>query len=250
MSFVHVSKTGEIATVTLSRGKVNALNEPMLREIRTSFQDLEKSDEVRAVILTGRGKFFSFGFDIPELLSYSKDDFIRYLTTFANFCSYLFLFPKPVIAALNGHTIAGGCMLANACDLRVMVSEKAKIALNEITFGASVFAGSVAILKFCVGSRNAETILYSGTMYSPDEAARLGLVDQIVPAENLMQAAEKAAVDFASKSAAAFSSIKGLLRGPIAEEMAKREQDSLHEFADIWYSEETWAKLQDIKIHS
>ena len=235
MSFVQVSKTGEIATVTLARGKVNALNEPMFREIRTSFQDLEKSDEVRAVILTGRGKFFSFGFDIPELLSYSKDDFIRYLTKFTNFYSYLFLFPKPVIAALNGHTIAGGCMLANACDLRVMVPEK---------------AGSVAILKFCVGSRNAETILYSGTMYSPEEAARLGLVDQIVPAENLMQAAEKAAVDFASKSAAAFSSIKGLLRGPIAEEMATREQDSLREFADIWYSEETWAKLQDIKIHS
>jgi len=87
-------------------------------------------------------------------------------------------------------------------------------------------------------------------MYSPDEAVRLGLVDQIVPAENLMQAAEKAAVDFASKSAAAFSSIKGLLRGPIAEEMAKKEQDSLCEFADIWYSEETWANLKDIKIHS
>ncbi len=173
MSFVHVSKKGEIATVTLARGKVNALNEQMFREIRTSFQDLEKSSEVRAVILTGRGKFFSFGFDIPELLSYSKDDFIRYLTKFANFCSYLFLFPKPVIAALNGHTIAGGCMLANACDFRVMVAEKAKIALNEITFGASVFAGSVAILKFCVGSRNAETILYSGTMYSPCEAVRL-----------------------------------------------------------------------------
>jgi 3,2-trans-enoyl-CoA isomerase len=250
MSSVHVSKTGEIATVTLARGKVNALNEPMFREIRTSFQDLEKSDEVRAVILTGRGKFFSFGFDIPELLSYSKDDFIRYLTKFASFCSYLFLFPKPVIAALNGHTIAGGCMIANACDCRIMVSEKAKIALNEITFGASVFAGSVAILKFCVGSRNAATILYSGAMYSPDEAARLGLVDQIVPAENLMQTAEKAAVDFASKSAAAFSSIKDLLRRPISEEMAKREQDSLREFADIWYSERTWANLEDIKIHS
>ena len=87
-------------------------------------------------------------------------------------------------------------------------------------------------------------------MYSPDEAVRLGLVDQIVPAKNLMQTAEKAAVNFASKNAAAFSSIKGLLRGPIAEEMAKREQDSLREFADIWYSEKTWANLEDIKIHS
>jgi enoyl-CoA hydratase/carnithine racemase len=143
MSYVRVSERDGIATVTLARWKVNAFNEPMVDEIRARFETLESEQDVRAVILTGRGKFFSFGFDVPDLLSYSKDDFISYLTKFTDLYTYLFMFPKPVVAALNGHTIAGGCMLATACDCRLMVSENAKIALNEITFGASVVAGSV-----------------------------------------------------------------------------------------------------------
>ena len=105
----------------------------------------------RSVILTGTGRFFSFGFDIPEFLSYSKGEFEGYLDAFTDFYRYLFRFPKPVVAALNGHTVAGGCMMAIACDHRLMVDGKAKIALNEIGFGSSVFAGSTAILVYCIG---------------------------------------------------------------------------------------------------
>jgi enoyl-CoA hydratase/carnithine racemase len=92
---MQVSKDGEIATVTLNRGKVNALNEPMVEELTKSFEDLETDNEVRSIIFTGSGKFFSFGFDVPEFLNYSKSDFIRYLEKFTNFYTYLFLFPKP-----------------------------------------------------------------------------------------------------------------------------------------------------------
>lgn len=250
MNFVEVFKTNGIATVTLARDKVNALNEPMVEQIRHSFEELEKDTQTKAVILTGRGKFFSFGFDIPEFLNYAKDDFVRYLIKFADLYGYLFLFPKPVIAALNGHTIAGGCMLAATCDHRIMVSEKAKIALNEITFGAPVFTGIVEILKFCVGSKNAEAILYTGNLYSPQEAIKLGLVNQIVSIENLYEEAEKTALDFAQKHTAAFRTIKNLLRQPVVDEIFKREASSIHQFVDIWYSEETWANLQEIKIHS
>lgn len=250
MEFVQVSKADGLATVTLVRGKVNALNEPMIEELRYNFENLEKDKATKAVILTGRGKFFSFGFDIPEFLSYPKDDFVRYLIKFADFYRYLFLFPKPVVAALNGHAIAGGCMLATACDYRVMVPEKAKIALNEITFGASVFAGIAEILKFCVGSKNAATILYSGNLYSPQEALELGLIDQIEALENLLETAGKTAKDLAQKNAAAFQSIKNLLRQPIVKEIVEREKGSIHEFVDIWYSAETWANLQEIEIYS
>lgn len=250
MDFVKVSKVNGIATVTLARGKVNALNEPMVEQIRHSFEALEKDAKTKAVILTGQGKFFSFGFDIPEFLTYAKDDFIRYLIKFADLYGYLFLFPKPIIAALNGHTIAGGCMLATTCDHRIMVSEKAKIALNEITFGAPVFTGIVEILKFCTGSKNAETILYTGNLYSPQEAIELGLIDRIVSPENLIKEAEKTALEFGQKNTAAFKTIKNLLRQPVADKMSKRETSSINEFVDIWYSEETWANLQEIKIHS
>jgi len=250
MDFVSVSMKDGIATVTLNRGKVNALNEPLIEQLNGCFADIETDRSVRSVILTGQGKFFSFGFDIPEFLSYPKESFTRYLKKFTGLYTSLFLFSKPIVAALNGHTIAGGCMLALTCDTRIMVSEKAKISLNEINFGSSVFAGSVEMLKFCVGSKNAETILYSGAMYSAEEAIRLGLIDRISSPEDLMDGARKAALDLAGKDGSAFKSLKGLLRKPVAEEMVNREKDSIREFVDIWYSEKTRRNLEEIKIHS
>ena len=250
MSFVHVSIDGEIATATLSRGKVNALNEPVVEELTKSFEELATDDEVKSIILTGSGKFFSFGFDVPEFLSYPKNDFVRYLEKFTNLYTYVFSFPKPVVGALNGHTIAGGCMLATACDLRLMVTGKAKISLNEITFGAPVFAGSLEMLRYWVGPRNAQSIVYSGAMYSAEEAFQLGLVDQVSPEDALTEDARKVAQELAQKDSAAFRSIKHLLRTPVAENMIKREKDAILEFVDIWYSKQTWEKLKEIKIHS
>jgi enoyl-CoA hydratase len=237
-----------IATVTLARDKVNAVDEEMVDELRVCLDGLKDDDAVRAVIFTGRGKFFSFGFDIPRFLSYAKPDFIRYLTKFTHLYTELFVFPRPVVAALNGHTIAGGCMLALACDARLMSRGRGKISLNEITFGASVFAGSVEMLKHCAGPRNAETILLSGAMFDAEEARALGLVDRVTGEEELMAVATARAEELADRDRAAFSSIKGLLRGPVAQEMRRREEASILEFTEIWYSESTWKQIERIKI--
>jgi len=250
MNFIDVTREAEIATVTLNRGKVNAFNENMIDQVRSCFEDLANDDDVKATIITGQGKFFSFGFDIPEFLSYSKESFIRYLTKFTDLYTYLFTYPKPVIAALNGHTIAGGAMMALACDLRIMVTGKAKISLNEITFGSSVFAGCVEMLRYCAGFKNAQKILYSGAMYNANEAIELGMIDQVSTAETLSNYAKARAMDFSRKDSPAFRSIKLLLRNPIAKEMILREKVSIQEFADLWYSESTWKNLQEIKINS
>jgi len=249
MSFVLATKEMGIATITLRRGKVNALNEPMVEEIGDSFRTLETDSEVKSIIFTGNGKFFSFGFDVPEFLRYAKRDFVRYLEKFTNLYTYLFQFPKPIVAALNGHTIAGGCVLATACDFRVMASGKGKIGLNEITFGAPFFAGSAEMLRFCVGSRNAQSILYSGAMYSAEEAFGLGLVDQVSSEDVLAQDARKVAGELGEKDSSAFANMKMILRKPIAEEMVKHEKDYILAFSDIWYSETTWEKLKKIKIY-
>ena len=249
MNFVEVEIREGIATVVLTRGKVNSLNGLVVNELREQLKALEVDKDLKALVLTGRGKFFSFGFDIPEFLSFTKEEFTDYLTNFTDLYTYLFLFPKPVVAALNGHTIAGGCMLALACDNRVMVAGKSKISLNEIAFGSSVFAGSTEMLRFWIGNANATKVLYSGTMYSAEEAMSLGLVQEVLTEDNLLVQAKKIALDLSSKHPAAFASIKSLLRKPIAEDMMKRERTSILEFVDIWYSEPTWANLQNIKIN-
>ena len=248
MNFVEVEVSSDIATVFLSRGKVNALNALVVDELKACLSALEGDRDLKALILTGRGKFFSFGFDIPEFLGLTQEAFTDFVTNFTELYTRLFLYPKPVVAALNGHAIAGGCMLALACDNRVMAAGKSKIALNEIAFGSTVFAGSTEMLRFLVGNANATEILYSGALYSAEEAMRLGLVQAVIPEEDLMVAARRIATNLASKPAAAWASIKALLRKPIAEAMMQRERKSIRELVDIWYSEPTWAKLQDIKI--
>ena len=178
MGSFSVSNEDGLATLTISRGRVNALNEPLVEEIDKFFVDMEAESAVKALVLRGAGSFFSFGFDVPEFLGYSKAQFIRFITKFDDLCTRIYLFPKPVVAALNGHTVAGGCVLALACDYRVMVKGKARIGLNEITFGAPLFTGGVEMLRSLVGDRNAERILLLGRLYSSEQAHALGLVDE------------------------------------------------------------------------
>jgi enoyl-CoA hydratase/carnithine racemase len=139
-------------------------------------------------------------------------------------------------------------MLAMAGDNRIMVDGKAKISLNEVTFGSSLFAGSLAMLKFWVGPRLAQQAAYSGQMYRAGDALQLGLVDQVTAIDGLAGEARSKARELAVKDPAAFTSIKKLLREPVAAAMTPREQASVLEFADIWYSERTWANLQRIRI--
>lgn len=247
MSFVEVQMHDGIATVVLERGKVNALNPVVVEELSATFSALQSNTAAGAVVLTGRGKFFSFGFDIPEFLSYTREEFTNFVTSFTAFYRNLFIYPKPLVAALNGHAIAGGCMIALACDTAIIAQGSAKISLNEIAFGSSVFAGSTEMLQFRTGSR-ASDVVYSGAMYSLVEAQEIGLVAELVAPEGLLDRAREIAGELASRRPAAFSSIKSLLRKPIADAMASREAASIHEFVDIWYSEPTWTNLRSITI--
>jgi Delta3-Delta2-enoyl-CoA isomerase len=249
MEYIFRTDQDGIARVAIRRGKVNAFNDAVIEELSRTFGELALDPSVRAITLTGTGKFFSFGFDIPQFLGYNKEQFTRYLTNFTRLYREIFLHPKPVVAMLNGHTIAGACMIATSCDYRVMVTGKARISLNEINFGSSVFAGSVEMLRRLVGPRNAESILYSGAMYTAEEALRMGLVDQVVSEADLEDEAGKVAREYAARDPDAFRSIKGLLRRAAAEQMEKTEKDSIEEFVKIWYSEKTWARLQGKTIH-
>lgn len=250
MTSVRLSIEEGIAEVRLERGKVNALNEQVVDELAGCFRELANDAQVRGILLTGTGKFFSFGFDIPEFMGAPRVAFARYLEKFTGLYRDLFVHPKPVVAAINGHAVAGGCMLATACDARVMVKENAKIGLNEISFGSSLFAGSLALLRFWVGDRRAQEAAYSGALYTAEQALALGLVEATVADAALLDEARRRLQEHTAKSPTAFRSIKLLFRQPILEEIQRREADSVREFAEIWYSPETRRELEKIKIRA
>ncbi len=248
MQFIETSQKDSIVTLTLSRGKVNALNEEVLDEFRRVLEDIEQDDKIDAVILTGEGSFFSFGFDIPAFYDHSPEDFRVFIEKFTSFYTYLYLYPKPVIAAINGHAVAGGCMICNSCDFRILAQGKAKMALNELTFGATVFAGSVAILTAMTGQENAERILITGYLFDNEQSLKHCLANEIIAADELLVRAHRKAEKYGKQYGPAYASIKRLLRQPIVDSYKDREQASIDEFIDIWYSDTLRENLKGITI--
>ena len=248
MKFLDVSLDGEIVTVTMVRPKVNALNEELVDELRACFGKLSKDKGVKAVILTGQGSFFSFGFDVPGFMNYKKKAFERYMRKFSKLTQTIFMFPKPVIAGLNGHAVAGGCILALSCDYRVMIKGKPKISLNELTFGSTVFTSVTEYLRLAVGSRNAEKVLYSGKMYAADEAVSIGLIDEAVTERRLRSVLSKIAIEYSQRDGKVFRSVKKLLRSDTAKLVDRGEKKSISQFVDIWYSKSTRKNLAKIEI--
>ncbi len=248
MTYVTEETSDGIATLTLSRGKVNAVNMEVLAAITASLESARADGGVRAVVLTGRGRFFSFGFDVPWLYDLPREACGRFVTEFSALLLRLYTYPKPVVAALNGHTIAGGCMLALACDRRIMAREAGKISLNEVTFGSTVFAAPVAMLRAVVGTRIAEQVLLSGAMYAPDEALALGLVDEVVAPEVTLSTAGERARELAAGNPVAFAHLKRLVRGPVLEEIRSNSTASIEGFLNLWYSPSAREQLRGIEI--
>ena len=248
MKMIEIVEKYGVATVTMGRDKVNAISNQLIDQLRACLQEIENDASINALVFTGRENFFSFGFDVPELLTMDREETFAFLTNFTSLYTYMFVFPKAIVGAVNGHAIGGGCMLTTVCDYRIMASEGIKIALNEINIGASVFAGAVAMLIAAVGHRNAEKILLSGNMFDAKTALEYGLADAICSREDLAAEAAKKAEEFAGKDRAPFMSIKNLVRLPIAEEMKKREEASIREFIEIWFTDETRDKLRKVVI--
>jgi len=129
-----------------------------------------------------------------------------------------------------------------------MISGKAKIALNEMTFGSSLFSCVTEPLKYAVGPKKAEQIIYSGEMYSAQEAFNIGLVDRIPSGDEFDAVVSESALDFAGKDIHAFASIKRMLKKEILNTIESYEMETISEFVDIWYSRSTRANLSKIEI--
>ncbi|MFG0256722.1 MAG: enoyl-CoA hydratase/isomerase family protein [Phycisphaerales bacterium JB043] len=235
-----------VCVVRLERGKVNALIPEVLEEFTDLLGSLRR-EGARSIVLTGSGSFFSFGFDVPHMLDWTRERFGEFLRRFCALYRELFLLPIPVVGALNGHAVAGGCLLALTVDQRVMARGKAKISLNEVTFGASIFAGAVEMARFQLGDRVASRMLLTGEMFDGDEALRLGIVDRLADPERVVDEAIEIAAGL-GKNAEAYASLKRMLRTDAGSRMESREEESIESFLDIWYSPETRQQLELITI--
>jgi len=184
-------KKGAIAYVTLNRPKVlNALNQRTWEDLRAAFEDARDDAEVRGVILTGAGdKAFIAGADISELSHVTAIEAEKSSTYGQEVLNLIENLGKPVIAAINGFALGGGCEAAMACTIRV-ASEHAKFGQPEVTLGLIPGGGGTQRLPRLIGKGRALQIILSGEMISAQEAFRIGLVNEVVPAAELTTRAE------------------------------------------------------------
>jgi len=201
----------DVAVVTITREKaLNALNAEVISELHGFFAGNWMERDFRCVIITGAGKAFVAGADIGEL---SKLDVAGAVKT-AEIGQYLMKtvenFPCPVIAAVNGFALGGGCELAMACDIR-LASEKAKLGQPEVNLGVIPGYGGTQRLARLVGRGKAKQLIFTGDMIDAVEAHRIGLVDEVYPPDELMDKAMEMAKKIVSKSFPSIRAAKELI---------------------------------------
>lgn len=191
LEYVRVEWDGDLAVVTVDRQeKLNALNAEVVREIGTVFEELRTDDDVRGVILTGAGdKAFVAGADIGELATMNSVSGVQVSRDGQDVFRAIERFPKPVLAAVGGYALGGGCELALACHMR-LASEGARFGLPEVGLGIIPGYGGTIRLARLIGLGRAIELTLTGDMVKADRALAIGLVSAIVPQENLLDEAK------------------------------------------------------------
>ena len=200
-----------IAYVTVNRPKaMNALNSQELDELYQAFQQLGASDEVRVIILTGEGKAFVAGADIAEMSEMNAIEAREFGKKGHQLMNFIHNVEKPVIAAINGFALGGGCELSMACDIRIC-SDKAKFGQPEVGLGLIPGFGGNLRLTRLVGKGMAKYMIMTAEMIDADDAFRIGLVQKVFPAEELMAGAEAIAKKICAQAPIAIKYAKDVI---------------------------------------
>jgi enoyl-CoA hydratase len=232
-----------VMTLRMAHGKANALDAELLRSLEERLDDVERSS-VEAVILTGTGTIFSAGVDLFRVLEGGPSYVAEFFPRLVSAIRRLFLFPRPVVAAANGHAIAGGCILTAACDYRILASGKGRIGVPELLVGVPFPALATEIMRFVTPPQHLQSILLTGRTFMPDEALRQGLVDELAEPEQLAGRASEVARQLARIPQAAFRMTKMQLRGPSIERAAALAGADA-EAERIWSAAETHRRIRD-----
>ncbi len=238
MKLLSVEYQNKVALVGLNRGITNAINLQLVEELVEALKDVKNAPQAHSMILCSSNQtFFSIGFDIPQLLDLEKQDFRSFYRAFNRACLDLYTFPMPTVAAISGHAIAGGCILALSCDYRVISEGRKLLGLNEIKLGVPVPYPADCILRSLVGNRYAREIMDKGEFYEPAESLKLGMVDHVVPPEQVLQFSLGLAGELGSWSPGAFAIIKRNRVEMIQEQALARLEEREELFLACWYSD-------------
>jgi len=245
-ALVRIDRDGPVAIVRLSRGVTNPINGELVGELAAAVSHVREQPDIRGLVLASASdKFFSIGFDVPELIGLTPTDFARFFTQFNRVCLDLYTLPKPTVAAITGHATAGGCILALCCDYRHIAHGKKLMGLNEIKLGVPLPYVSDCALRALVGGRYAREIMESGDFYLPEAALRMGLVDAAVPPDQVLPASIDKAKALAAMSEQAFTIIKRNRTEPIEKEIAAQLEEQERSFIECWYSEVARQRLRE-----
>jgi 3,2-trans-enoyl-CoA isomerase len=242
VSFVSIETRDEIAVLTLNRPKANAFSPELVTELSDA---LAGQANARGVVLaSGLPGMFSAGWDLPLLVDRDRKGMEEFLHSYCDLVRQIFVFGPPLVVALSGHAIAGGLIAAMAADERVAAQGSGKFGLSEVILGVSVPACLMEPFRHVVGARHMERLAATGENVAVDRALAIGLVDQVVPADALLDRAVERARFLAGLSGAAYAAVK--LRSRAAA-IARFDQARNHDpFLDFWFSEDARFRLKDM----
>ena len=240
---IELTRDDELAILRLANPPVNALGPEFMEEIIAGLDDAEKSD-ARALIITGDGIAFSAGADLFRVFDASREDLAAGIATMSRMFERLFRFPKPTVAAVNGHAIAGGAVLVCACDHRISSDGDHRIGFSELAVGVPFPRWALEILRFAVGSEHVRNLALSARNYPVDDAMRMGMIDEIVPAAELMERAAAAARRLARVPSETYALTKAALLRPAVENVERLGQKHDEACVDLWASGEVQSAIR------
>jgi 3,2-trans-enoyl-CoA isomerase len=245
MQYINTTRKNDYAIVQMQRGKVNALNHDMVEEIRATFKQLADDESVRGVIITGIPNIFSAGLDLIELYDYDKDKMKDFFISFGSMHLELAFFKKPLIAAINGHSPAGGTVIAIAADYRIMAEgEKFTMGLNEVAVNIQITHNLIEAYAFWIGRGNAHRYVLEGKLLNGQEAFACGLVQELCPGDEVLSRAEQKMKHYLKADNNILINTKTKLRKTWFDSLQLEASVDLEESTRVWWSPEVRTKMK------
>ena len=238
----ELSRVGTTAVLTLASDKVNALDREVLDEISTFVRFCEEDPGVGALVLTGAGNVFSAGLNVSQILANEKSYTDALLESLTSAFADLFRCPLPTVAAVNGAAIAGGCLLACACDKR-LIADEARIGVTELKVGVAFPTVAIELLKHVAGPRAEQLILDAGLLDAED-ACRYGLAHHHLPRAELQASAMAEAEKLATLDAGAYALAKASVRREALIAIDRPDPAFDRQVLEHWRADETRASLE------